>query len=162
MSLHRSTAAALTLWMGALAGLAIPAASAPPETDVAVVVNATNPVVTLGIGELRKIFAGEKRTWPGGRPIQIIVRVPGTHEREALLKLLGMSEAEYKRYWTLEVARGEVTGEPAAVFSNGMEKEAVSAIPGAIALMEARDVKGEIKVVKINGLLPGSPEYPLH
>jgi hypothetical protein len=162
MSLHPSIAAALILCVGGAAASAGAQSSATQETDIAVVVNSGNPIATLAIGELRKIFAGEKRTWPGGRPIQIIVRVPGTHERLALMKLLGMSEGEYKRYWTLEVARGDVNSEPAAVFSNGMEKEAVLAIPGAIALMEARDVKPGIKVVKIEGLLPGTAGYALH
>jgi hypothetical protein len=41
-------------------------------------------------------------------------------------------------------------------------KEAVVGIPGAIALMEARDVKPGIKVIRVEGLLPGSPDYPLH
>ena len=149
----------LLIWLTALA-------SAPPAlaqgTDVAVVVNSNNSVATVGMGELRKIFAGERRTWPGGAPIKLIVRVPGSHERLVLMKLLGMSENEYRQYWTTQVFRGEASSEPVAVFSNGMEKEAVAAIPGAIALMEARDVKPGIKVVKVEGLLPGAAGYPLH
>lgn len=130
--------------------------------DVAVVVNTKNPVVNLSLGELRKIFAGEKRTWPGGAPIKLIVRMPGAHERLVLMNLLAMSEVDFKQYWTAQVYRGEATSEPAAVFSNGMEKEAVIALPGAIALMDARDIKPGIKVIKVEGLLPGSPGYPLH
>jgi hypothetical protein len=149
----------LLIWLAALV-------SAPPAlaqgTDVAVVVNSNNSVATVGMGELRKIFGGEKRTWPGGLTIKLIVRVPGSHERLVLMKLLGMSENEYKQYWTTQVFRGEASSEPVAVFSNGMEKEAVAAIPGAIALMEARDVRPGIKVVKVEGLLPGAAGYPLH
>jgi hypothetical protein len=78
------------------------------------------------------------------------------------MQLLGMSEGEYGQYWTSQVFRGEASGEPVAVFSNGMEKEAVVAIPGAIALMELRDVKPGIKAIKVDGLMPGSPGYPLH
>ena len=139
---------------------ALPAIAQVP--DVAVVVNTNNPVVTLSLGELRKIFAGEKRTWPGGAPIKLIVRMPGTHERLVLMNLLAMSESDYKQYWTSQVYRGEAASEPVAVFSNGMEKEALVALPGAIALMEARDVKTGIKVVKVDGQVPGSPGYPLH
>lgn len=149
----------LLLGLAALAGVATALAQ---QNDVAVVVNANNATTSIAIGDLRKIFAGEKRSWPGGRPIQVIVRVPGTPERLVLLKLLGMSEKEYTQYWAALVFRGDVRNEPVAVFSNGMEKEAVSAIPGAIALMEARDVKPGIKVVKVDGLLPGASGYPLH
>lgn len=145
----------------AFAAFADPPSAVTQDADVAVVVNLKNPVATLTVGELRKIFAGEKRTWPGGHPIKLIVRVSGTPERLVLMKLLGMSESEYKQYWTAEVARGEASSEPVAVFSNGMEKEAVVAIRGAIALMDARDVKSAIKVVRVNGLLPGAPGYPL-
>src|SRR5437899_11589183 len=61
--------------------------------DVAVVVNPENPASNL-IPELRKLFAGEKRSWAGGLSVKLIVRAPGTHEREVLLKLLGVSESE--------------------------------------------------------------------
>jgi ABC-type phosphate transport system substrate-binding protein len=151
--------APLLIWLAAFAS-ALPAMA--QTADVAVVVNSNNPVATLSLGELRKIFAGEKRTWPGGSSIKLIVRMPGTHERLVLLNLLGMSEGDYKQYWASQVFRGEASSEPVAVFSNGMAKEAVAAIPGAIALMEARDVKTGIKVVKVEGLAPGSSGYPLH
>jgi ABC-type phosphate transport system substrate-binding protein len=151
----------LHIWLVAFASAA-PAVAQVADADVAVVVNSNNPMATLSLGELRKIFAGEKRTWPAGSSIKLIVRAPGTHERLVLMKLLGMSEGEYKQYWTTQVFRGEASSEPVVVFSNGMEKEAVVAIPGAIALMEARDVKPGIKVIKVDGLMPGSPGYPLH
>jgi phosphate transport system substrate-binding protein len=155
--MNRSTVALLFVGLAAFA-------STPPgahDRDMAVVVNSNNPVSGLGLGEVRKIFAGEKRTWPGGLPIRLITRVKGTHERIVLLKILDMSEVEYKQYWTTQVFRGEAATEPVAVFSNGMAKEAVVSIPGAIALMEARDVKPGIKVLKVDGRLPGSPGYPL-
>ena len=80
--------------------------------DVAVVVNPENPASNLTIPELRKLFAGEKRSWAGGLSVQLIVRAPGTHEREVLLKLLGVSESEYKQYWASRVMRGELSLSP--------------------------------------------------
>jgi len=157
--MSKSVALLMFLYLAAISS-ATPAVAQVP--DVAVVVNTKNPVVNLSLGELRKIFAGEKRTWPGAVPIKLIVRMPGAHERLVLMNLLAMSEVDFKQYWTAQVYRGEATSEPVAVFSNGMEKEAVVALPGAIALMDARDVKSGIKVLKVEGLLPGSPGYPLH
>src|SRR5258708_11566343 len=122
--MNRSIAGLLLVWLAAFASAAPDVAQLP---DVAVVVNLNNPVATLSLGDLHKIFAGEKRTWPGGSSIKLIVRMPGTHERLVLMKLLGMSEADYKQYWTSQVFRGEAASEPVAVFSNGMEKEAVVA-----------------------------------
>ena len=129
--------------------------------EVAVVVNPANPIKDLTLVELRKVFAGEKRSWPGGVAIRLIVRPPGSHERFVLLRLLGMSESEYKQYWTAQVFRGEAGSEPVVVPSVGMQKEALSAFPGAISLVDARDVKPGMKVVKVEGLLPGETGYPL-
>ena len=110
---------------------------------------------------MRKLLSGEKHSWPGGLPIKIFVREPGAHERDVLLKLLGMSETEYKQYWKAQVFRGDAQSEPVAVFSNGMQKEAVMAFPGAVALVDAQDVKPGMKIVRINGHGPGEPGYSL-
>jgi hypothetical protein len=43
-----------------------------------------------------------------------------------------------------------------------MQREAVIAFPGAIALMDAQDIKPGVKVVKVKGLMPDEAAYPLH
>jgi len=130
-------------------------------SDIAVVVNPKNPTSRLTASELRKIFAGEKRTWPGGIPVKLIIRAPGAHEREVVLHLLQLSEAEFDRYWIAQVYRGDAA-EPVAVFSNGMQKEAIISIPGAIAVIDTTDLKPGMKVLKIDDKLPGQAGYPLH
>ena len=142
--------------------LACTCAACAQQTDVAVVVSPENPVSSMTMPELRKLFAGEKRSWANGKAVRIFVRAEGTRERITLLKLLGMSESEYKQYWTAQVFRGEAQVEPVALPSNGMQKEAIATFPGGIALVAAQDVKPGMKVVKVNGRLPGKPEYPLH
>ena len=129
---------------------------------VAVVVNSGNPAGNLSLGDLRKMFAGTKRSWPGGQAVKLITRGPGCPERAALLRLLAMSESEYKQYWTAQVFRGEADAEPVALFSNGMQKEAVTAYPGALALVSSQDIKAGMKVVRVNGHAPGEAGYPLN
>ena len=90
------------------------------------------------------------------------VRASGTQGRTALLKLLDMSEGEYKQYWISQVFCGEAQAQPLALPSNGMQQEAVAAFPGGIALMDAQDVKPGMKVTRVNGRLPGETGYPLH
>jgi ABC-type phosphate transport system substrate-binding protein len=131
------------------------------NVDVAVVVNSKNPVSNLTMPALRKLFAGETRTWPGGATVKLIIRAQGAHEREVVLRLLHFSEDEYSRYWINQAYRGEGV-EPVAVFSNGTQKEAVISISGAIAFVDARDVKPGMKVLKIEGKMPGEGGYPLH
>jgi hypothetical protein len=43
-----------------------------------------------------------------------------------------------------------------------MQKEALRLFPGAISLVNARDVKPGMKVLKVDGLLPNTPGYALH
>ena len=129
---------------------------------VAVVVNRQNPVDNLSRPELRKIFAGEKTSWAGGTPIKLFVRAPGAHERAVLLKLLNMSESEYKQYWTAKIFRGEAQGEPVAIYSNSMQQEAVRLYPGAIAMIVVQDVMPGMKVIRVEGHRPGEAGYPLN
>ena len=133
--------------------------------DVAVVVNPSNPTANISLADLRKIFAGEKHTWPvGGAPIRLFVRAPGSHERIVLLRILGMSETDYKQHWTAQIFRGEADSEPVAIASFGMALEATRAFPGAICLIDAGNIKPGmlLKVIKVDGHLPGDPGYDLH
>jgi hypothetical protein len=154
----------LTLVLAAawVAGLAGALAADAPMVTVAVVVNDRNPTIEISRAELRRVFAGEKRSWPGGLPVKLFVRAPGAYERTVLLRLLGMSESDYKRYWTAQVFRGEAQAEPVALFSNSMQKEAVVVYPGAVALVSLQDVKPGMKVVRIDGHMPGEADYPLN
>lgn len=153
----RATLLLLTLAVCSL----VPMAKAQSE-DVAVVVSAANPITNLSRADLRKTFTGARRSWPGGQAIKLVTRGPGCPERLVLLKLVEMSEGEYKQYWIAQIFRGEADAEPLTVPSAGMQKEALKVFPGAISLVSLRDVKPGMKVIKIDGLLPGAAGYPLH
>lgn len=142
-----------------------PAAKAQGQVlDVAVIVNPNNPVDNLTSSDLRKLFLGDKHVWPNKAPVKLLVGSPGSHDRMVMLKLVGMSDSEYKQFWTAQIVRGEADAEPLMLPSFGMVKEAATVYPGAIAMVEAHNVKPGmfIKVVKVDGHLPGEPGYPLH
>jgi hypothetical protein len=151
-----------TLLLLGLANLLFAPRATAQANDMAVVVNPDNATTNVSLSDLRKMFAGTKRSWPGGQAIKLITRSPGCVERLVLLKLLTMSESEYKQYWTLQVFRGEADAEPLVVPSVGMQKEALKLFPGAISLVNVQDVKPGMKVLKVDGLLPGATGYPLH
>ena len=129
--------------------------------SVAVIVSPSNSVSRVQMGELIKIFSGEKRTWPGGVPMKLFTRSAGTVEHDALLKLLKISETEYKQHWAGKIYQGEAQAEPVALPSNGMTREAMVAIPGAIALVLFTEVKPGMKVLRVNNKLPNEDGYPL-
>ena len=136
--------------------------NAANDDDVAVIVNPDNPVDSMTSAELRKIFAGEKRSWNSNLSVFLLVRAPQTREREILLtRILKMTESEYKQYWVKKIYSGEVPREPLTLLSNGMQLEAVRAEKGGIALIDFQDIRLGVKVVKIDGRLPGTAGYPL-
>lgn len=167
----RRYALALMIFAGAL-WLAIAAAATveQPQTDnvvvavdVAVIVNPQNSVNTLTSADLRRMFSGELRSWNATLPVFLVVRAPEAHERDFLLShVLKMTETEYKDYWAKKVSSGEVPHEPVALISNGMQLEVVRSEKGGIALIDFKDVRQGVKVLKIDGHLPGTTGYTLH
>jgi hypothetical protein len=152
---------ATLLFLG-LAILPLPPRATAQAEDVAVVVSSGNPATNISLGDLRKFFAGAKRHWPSGQSITLITRGPGCPERLVLLRLLAMSESEYKHYWITQVFRGEADAEPLIVPSVGMQREALNVFPGAISLVNVQDVKPGMKVIKVDNVLPSAVGYPLH
>src|SRR5215467_3134308 len=111
------------------------------QNGIAVVVNPRNSQSSIGKGELRKLLVGEKRYWPDGVPVKLFTRSTGTAEYDAMLKLIGMSETEYKQYWRTRVYAGEAQSELLSLPSNGMQREALQTFSGGIALVDVVDVK---------------------
>jgi len=144
--------------------LTLPAApgfaqAAEASNDLAVVVNSRNLVSNMSEAELRRIFAGERLSWAGGVPIKLFTRTPGSPERACMLNLLHMTESEYHDYWN---ARQNLAAqEPVPLPSSGIQREAIQAFPGAIAIVEFRDVKSPMRVIRVDGRLPNERGYPL-
>jgi hypothetical protein len=151
-----------TLLLLGLAVLSLAPRAEAQNHEMAVVVNPGNPATNVSLDDLRKMFAGRKRSWPGGQAVKLITRGPGSPERLVLLKLLAMSESQYKQYWTAQVFRGEVDVEPLVVPSVGMQIEALRVFLGGLSLVGAGEVKTGMKVIKVDGLLPGAAGYPVH
>jgi hypothetical protein len=72
-----------------------------------------------------------------------------------------MTEETYTKYWVAKVMRAEVSDPPVSLYSFGMLQEGVRGNPGAIGYVNVNDLRPGIKVLRIDGLLPGEPGYPL-
>jgi ABC-type phosphate transport system substrate-binding protein len=132
------------------------------DVDVAVVVNPDTPVNNLSLADVRKIFLGDRQYWTANIPVVLLMRAPVARERDVVLKTIyQMSESRFKQYWIAKIFRAESASAPKVVYSNDMANELVTAIPGAIAFIDSRDVKPGTKVVRVDGLLPGDAGYPL-
>lgn len=145
-------AAALSAWP----------ASGAAGSDIAIVVRPDLPVNDMTFAEVRKLLLGDRQFWTSNLRVTLLVRAPGAREREVVLKTVyQMSEAQFRQYWIAKVFRAEVAAGPRVVYSNEMAAELAAAIPGAVAFVEAGQVPKGLKILKINGKLPGDKEYPL-
>ena len=132
------------------------------ETDIAVVVNDETPVTDLSLAEVRRVFLGDRQYWNAKLPVVLLIRAPVARERDVVLRVIyQMTETQFKQYWVAKIFRAEVTGPPKIVYSNDLQYELVSAMPGAIAFVDARNTHPGVKVVRVDGMLPGDKNYPL-
>jgi ABC-type phosphate transport system substrate-binding protein len=138
------------------------AAQTSRGTDIAVVVNPETPVTDLSLADVRKVLLGERQYWNSKLPVVLLIRAPVARERDVVLRVIyQMSESEFKQFWVAKIFRAEAATPPKIVYSNDMQYELVAAIPGAIAFVDARNVKPGLKVLRVDGRLPGDRDYPL-
>jgi hypothetical protein len=141
---------------------AVPGFAAAGETDIAIVVRPDVPVDSLTFADLRRVLLGDRQFWSANLKVTLLVRAPGARERDVVLKTVyQMSEAQFRQYWIAKVFRAEAASGPKIVYSNEMAAEMAMAVPGAVAFMDASQVPKGLKVLKINGVLPGEKNYPL-
>jgi hypothetical protein len=146
------------------AGSAVFAETQPGKSnDLAIVVHPDTPVTDLSFGDLRKVFIGERQYWPRGIPVVLLIRAPASAERDAVLKTIyQMTEPQFKQFWIAKIFRAETATPPKIVYSSDSTNQLVEAVPGAIAFMMSSDVRPGLKVLRIDGHLPGEPGYRLH
>jgi hypothetical protein len=138
------------------------AAQSGRDVDVAVVVHPDTPVSNLTLTEVRKVFLGDRQYWSSNLPVVLLLRAPVARERNVVLKIIyQMSEAQFKQYWIAKIFRAEAASAPKVVYSNDMANELVTAVPGAIAFIDAREVRAGAKIIRVDGHLPGEAGYPL-
>src|SRR5262245_58891002 len=137
------------------------AAQVATGTVVTVIVNQDNPVENLSLADLRDILSGQRTYWSAGHPVSLILMPAlGTPERQTVLNVaLAMNEASYKKHWVGRVFRGESASAPTVADSQDAVAQTVARTRGAIGLV-SRAVPN-VRVVRINGALPGDAGYPL-
>ncbi len=140
----------------------LPASAVATEGDIAVVVRPDTPVNDLSIAEMRRLLMGDRQFWSSNIRVTLLIRAPAAREREVVLKTIyHMTEAQFRQYWISKVFRAEAASGPKIVYSNEMAAELVNAIPGSVAFVEATQVPKGLKVLKIDGHVPGEKDYPL-
>jgi ABC-type phosphate transport system substrate-binding protein len=153
----------LALFAGAFLLLFSTSRAAAADGDIAVVVHPGVPVNALTFAEVRKLLFGDRQYWVPELRVTLVMRAPAAREREIVLKTIyQMTEAQFRQYWISKVFRAEATSGPRVVYSNDEATGLVGALPGAISFVEVTQVPKGLKVLRVDGHLPGEPGYRLH
>lgn len=130
--------------------------------DIAVIVHPEVTADDVTFAELRKIMLGDRQFWSSGQKVTLIVAEPVDPGRSVLLeRVYKMSEQQFRQFWVARVFRGEVAEGPKVVISSEGVIEMVSVLAGSIAFVDSDDVPSGVKVLRIDGLLPGDADYAL-
>jgi hypothetical protein len=132
------------------------------SADMAVVVNPAVPVDNLSLAELRRILLGDREFWPSGERVTLLIRAPVARERDAAVRdVCQMTEAQFRQHWIGKLFRADTPSGPKIVYSPEMALDQVSRTPGAITFVQAPVTSRTVKVLRIDGRLPGQPGYRL-
>jgi len=91
-----------------------------------------------------------------------VLRAPAAREREVVLKTVyQMSEAQFRQYWIGKVFRAEAASGPRIAYSSEEAASLAASIPGAMTFAAATRAPKGLKVLRIDGKMPGESGYRL-
>ena len=119
--------------------------------DFIVIVNKANPAESISSADLKKMFLGEKASWPNGA--KVVAVTPGSDRPEyngAIKRATGMSSADFKRYFIQLSFLGKVVPPPRAADSPAALTRFVSTAVGAIGCVPAAAASPNVKTIKVD------------
>jgi ABC-type phosphate transport system substrate-binding protein len=116
--------------------------------EIHVVVNKSNTMGPLSRLEVRRIFVGEKGSWPGGKHITVFMLARGQREREIILReVFKMNESDYTKYFLQAAFTGRVLAAPKDLSSAFEMKARLAANPNAIGYLKKEDMDESVRVL---------------
>jgi ABC-type phosphate transport system substrate-binding protein len=142
------------------ASLALAAAPAVAE-PIAVIVNKDNPRSGLTVQEVRSMFLGRRTEWPDGTPAQPFDLPPAAPGRAVFIEAVaGMKPERFAEQWVDQQVRGAGNALKVAA-SPGAAVKLVAKFRGGIAFVPLSAVTSAVKVLILDGKLPGQRGYPI-
>jgi phosphate transport system substrate-binding protein len=136
--------------------------AARPKESLTIIVNRENPIENMSMSELRTVFLGERSHWSNGRRITLVMMETGQPERDVVVRdVCRMSESDFRRRFLQGLLTGEVLVSPKTLATPVGVRKFVFNVPGAVGYLRPEDVDDSVKVIRIDGRLPGDAEYPL-
>lgn len=123
--------------------------SSAQSTPFVVIVNNANPVKTLPLIELRRIFLKQSRMWPHGEPMVPVDWDSTTYVRQAFARqILQRSVREMAEYW-MQQSMTQGIAPPSTQRSARAVMRFVASVPGAISYVPPSEVDDTVTVVTI-------------
>jgi hypothetical protein len=153
--------------MGLVAALAVSlapgAGHAAVPREYVVVASPSVPIDDVSVKMLRRLFALERQFWKPGMPAIPLLPPSGAASRTFLLgHVLETDEPGLKRMILEKLYRAEIDLAPKVTATDEETVSFVASGRGLFALVPTRVAKGrEVKVLRVEGKLPGAIDYPL-
>jgi hypothetical protein len=133
--------------------------------SLVVIVNKASTVESLSMAQLRKVMLGDVRTWPDRKPVMVVSREPSSPAAQCVLsKVVRLSDAEYHRYIMSAEFRGDEAMVVQTINSDLTIGRFIAGTTSAVAVVQASSlpaIASSVKVLRIEGKLPGEAGYPL-
>jgi len=131
--------------------------------DLAIIVAKNVAVDRVALPELRQLLRAEKSKTPDGLDVTLVTRERGSVERATVLReIYQLPDAGYEKYFMQKVFTGAMAAAPRLLPTANAMRKFVAANPGAIGYIRASDLDDSVKVLAVDGVLPGAAGYPLH
>lgn len=149
------------LLLATVAFLPKPFASAAVEgVEYAVIVNVKNNLNSVSVNDLKKYMKLERRFWPDKHRVTLFQRSAKTDLQKFVLDTVyGQSEKSLRKHFVSQMNRGKIGALPSVVKKSDTVLRLVSKKEGAIAVVLASEVTGQVKVLAIDGKKPGDEGY---
>jgi ABC-type phosphate transport system substrate-binding protein len=138
-----------------VAGILVLLWAAAPSTQrpaFVVIVNKANPVRSLTLVELRRIFMKQSRMWPHAEAMVPVDWESASEIRQAFSQqVLNRSVREMAEYWVQQSMTQGITP-PSTQRSARAVLRFVASVPGAVSYVPAADLDNTVNTVKVNGL----------
>lgn len=139
-------------------GAAAPHAAVAQEA-IAVIVNRSNPIDSLTAADLRRLYLGTATIFPSRERVVLFEQAD---LRDSFYRtVLNMSGDRVKRHWIGIVFAGSGATPPKSVTDAKELRDFVKHRRGAIGFVDARAVDPSVKVLAVDGFLPGDTDYAL-
>ncbi|MFH2141127.1 MAG: hypothetical protein ABIJ97_01795 [Bacteroidota bacterium] len=126
-------------------------------SQIAVVVNKSNPVNNISTSELKQIYLGKKTIFPDGKNI-VLAEYADLKEKFYNI-LLGWSVIKVKKHWLSLIFSSTSSSAPKEFKRTGELKDFILKNEGAIAFVDLSEVDKSLKILTIDGKKPVNKDY---